>query len=47
MAKSIAARNKADMAMDKAKGVKEGSKKDIALDKKAGVYSYQYGKKVK
>ncbi len=41
---SMAARDKADKAYDKAHGIKQGSKKDIALDKKRGVYDYEYGK---
>lgn len=45
MAKSIAAKNKADKVMDKAKGIKEGSPRDLALDKKAGVFNFQYGNK--
>lgn len=45
MAKSMAARNKADMAMDKKKGIKEGSPTDLKADKKAGVFNFQYGKK--
>ena len=46
MAKSLAARDKADKASDKAKGIKQGSKQDIAIDKKKGVFNFeQYGKK--
>ena len=40
---SVAQRDKADKAYDKAHGIKQGSKKDIALDKKRGVYGYEYG----
>lgn len=45
--KNIAARDKVDMAYDKAHGIKQGSKKDKALDKKMGVYKYEYGSKGK
>lgn len=47
MAKSMAARDKADKAADKKKGIKQGSPEDIAADKKAGVYNFEYGKKGK
>jgi hypothetical protein len=45
--KTVAERDKADKAYDKAHGIKQGSKQDIALDKKRGVYNYEYGKKGK
>ena len=42
---SMAQRDKADKAYDKAHGIKQGSKKDIAMDKKRGVANYEYGPK--
>jgi hypothetical protein len=42
--KSVAARDKADNAYDKAKGIKQGSKADVKLDKKNKVYNFEYGK---
>ena len=42
--KSVKARSKADVALDKKKGIKEGSKKDAKIDKALGVSETQYGK---
>lgn len=41
---SLAQRDRADKAYDKAHGIVQGSKKDIALDKKRGVAAYEYGR---
>lgn len=41
----MAQRDRADKAMDRKMGIKQGSKKDIAMDKKKGVYNFEYGKK--
>ena len=41
---SLAQRDKADKAYDKAHGIKQGSKQDVALDKKRGVAGYEYGR---
>jgi len=43
--KSMAARDKADKAADKKKGIKQGSPADIKADKKAGVFNFEYGNK--
>lgn len=43
--KSVAARSKADMAVDKKLGIKEGSKKDVKIDNALNVSKQQYGKK--
>jgi hypothetical protein len=46
--KNIAARAKADQALDKAKGIKQGSAKDKAIDTKVTkVAKYEYGSKGK
>jgi hypothetical protein len=42
MAKSVAAKDKADKAADKKKGIKQGSPEDEAADKKAGVFNFEY-----
>lgn len=42
MAKSMAAKDKADKASDKKKGIKQGSPADDAADKKAGVFTFEY-----
>lgn len=43
--KNPKARMKADQAMDKARGLKEGTKKEFAMDKKTKVYDYAHGSK--
>lgn len=43
--KNPKARMKADKAMDKAKGYKEGSKFELGMDKKTKVYDYAHGSK--
>lgn len=43
--KSPKARMKADKAMDKARGLKEGTKSELAMDRKTKVYDYAHGSK--
>ena len=41
--KPVAARAKADQALDSKLGIKQGSKRDVKIDKAVGVANQEYG----